>query len=128
MTEQPFSNLKGKTLTSVKVLKNDRIIQFIDTSGAMYACFHMQRCCEKVSIEDICGDLEDLVDSPILVAEEVKSPKGYNNDDDRFMYTFYKLATIKGWVDIRWYGISNGYYSEAVSFVQVDSIKEVLDY
>jgi hypothetical protein len=74
-----------------------------------------------VSIEDICGDLQDLVGSTITQAEESMSdenPEGLKVPEyqDSFTWTFYRFATAKGSVVIRWYGESNGYYSESVSF------------
>lgn len=73
-----------------------------------------------MSIEDVCGDLNDLIGVPITMAEEVESrenPPGITKEyQDSFTWTFYKLATVKGYVTIRWYGESNGYYSESVSF------------
>ena len=84
---------------------------------------HIQDCCESVYIEDINGDLQSLVGSPILVAEERASPeRGQLNEyDDDFEWTFYTIATVNGHVDIRWYGSSNGYYSTAVHFIKTGS-------
>ena len=80
--------------------------------------YHCQDCCECASIEDIVGNIEDLKGSPILMAEEVSEDDP--NACDLGMWTFYKLATIKGYVTIRWYGTSNGYYSVSVNFERVN--------
>ncbi|MBD9542901.1 hypothetical protein IB276_25990 [Ensifer sp. ENS04] len=113
--------LLGKTLTEVRQVDNEEIY-FTTSEGETYMMYHSQDCCECVYIEDIEGDLQSLVGNPILVAEEVDSGdrgpvSGY---DESYTWTFYKLATINGHVDIRWYGSSNGYYSESVDFTKVD--------
>ena len=118
-----FSGLIGKTMTKVEKVKNkwygDMII-FVSKNGEKYAMFHDYDCSEDVFIEDICGDLSDLVGNPILRAEEASNNShGDNNYHDSMTWTFYHLATIKGHVTIRWFGTSNGYYSEEVDFVKV---------
>lgn len=118
--------LKGKTLTSVYTDGNEEIL-FETVDGDIYKMFHSQDCCESVYIESIVGDLEDLVGEEILVAEANENlfdilknaGKDEDNGDDSYTWTFYKFATRKGYVDIRWYGSSNGYYSESVDFVKV---------
>ena len=97
---------------------------FTKADGERFVCaegeftfYHDQDCCECVRIYDIVGDIDDLIGSPMLVAEEVsgESPSGWEGSDESYTWTFYKFATIKGYVDIRWLGESNGYYSESVN-------------
>jgi hypothetical protein len=118
-----FDALNGKTLAKVENKDNEEII-FTTTEGEVYKLYHSQDCCESVTVEDICGDLNDLIGSPLVEAEEAtsdKNPEGVEKDyQDSFTWTFYKLRTAKGCVTIRWYGESNGYYSESVGFIRVD--------
>lgn len=130
-----LKELIGKTLKSVT--SNEDAVHFITEDGEEYKLYHEQDCCEGVSIDDICGDLNDLIGSPILMAEEVSNEAFVKEFEDSFTevtdwgtrtnsendyypesytWTFYKFATIKGYVDIRWFGESNGYYSESVDF------------
>ena len=67
----------------------------------------------SVLFEDVVGDISDLLNSEILLAEEISNKP--SDEDDRIKnWTFYKLSTIKGSVTVRWYGESNGYYGTGV--------------
>ena len=117
-----IKKLLGKTLTSVENI-NDVELVFTTTKGRKYRLHHDQDCCEDVFIESIVGDLSDLVGEPLLMVEESTSnenPAGVApRAQESFTWTFYKFATRKGYVDVRWYGESNGYYSESVDFEEV---------
>lgn len=118
------SELVGKTITSIDNSGSELVFNCSD--GTAYKMYHEQDCCESVTIDDITGDLEDLLNTPILKAEESCSTGDQkDNYDDSCTWTYYKFATIKGYVDIRWYGTSNGYYSESVSFVELSDDKTV---
>lgn len=106
----------GKVFTKVANENNEELI-FTLADGTQYVFYHYQDCCEIVTIEDICGDLSDLENRPITMAEEYQHKRVEDNDcGDGSTYTFYKFATDKGYVTVRWCGSSNGYYSEAVDF------------
>lgn len=115
MGNMHFEDLLGKTLTRIEVGNNedDPHIRFYCQDGSSMQMYHSQDCCENVGIEDINGDLDDLIGLPILQAEEVTKEDSSHTWGEG-MWTFYKLATVKGYVTIRWYGESNGYYSISV--------------
>lgn len=120
--------LKGKTLTKIErwhAPEDGDTIIFVVSPEEKYKMYHKQDCCETVVIEDICGELDWLLNTPILLAEErsnnerVKDEDGYGVGDSQ-TWTFYELATINGNVTIRWDGRSNGYYSESVDFERIE--------
>lgn len=119
--ERNVSALIGKTLIEIRGADQDEL-HFITSAGEEYVMTHQQECCESVNLADVIGDLNDLIESPILQAEEVSNndliPSGYVEGDHDLSesWTFYRFATIKGTVVLRWFGSSNGFYSEGVDF------------
>ena len=105
-----MNRLIGKTMLSVE--RSGDGINFITNEGQMFNLSPSDGSPNDVHvfIESIVGDLKDLIGKPILKSEE--SSNGSENLDPQFTWTFYKLATIKGYVDIRFCGQSNGYYCE----------------
>jgi hypothetical protein len=134
--EFEFEDLKGRILKSV--VQEDDLMVFTDSEDSVFHLKHRQACCERVYIESVVGDIADLIGTPILMAESVTNSRegdvpenhmqeswNYPDDgSDEFMtlikpysytWTFFKLATIRGYVDIRFFGTSNGCYSESAS-------------
>ena len=104
-------------LTLRRIDRSPDVLTFESTNGRLFRMSHIQDCCESVYIEDICGELDWLIGTPIVVARE-DTNSGDCAHEGSYTWTFYTLATINGTVTIRWYGSSNGYYSEAVDFVE----------
>lgn len=115
------SKIVGLIPSNIQVIEDEHIIMNF-TNGAVAEFFHNQVCCEYVDIEDVNGDWDDLIGNPILVAEERTNDdhdtptEGLVGRDDSNTWTFYTFRGIKGSVDVRWHGSSNGYYSESVDF------------
>ena len=110
-----IKDMVGKVFTRVSGRVGDGVMVF-ENATERFVFFHSQNCCESVDINDITGDLEDLVGEPLLIAEEVSGATEPDVEHrESYTYTFYKFATRRGYVDVRWLGESNGYYSEGVS-------------
>lgn len=120
-----LSTLIGKTMRAV-TQHGTESISFEAETGERWEMYYQPDGGASCSIEDVVGDLQSLVGAPIVVAEVVtnsdnpKPAKPAEYTDESFTWTFYKFATIKGYVTIRWYGSSNGYYSETASFRKIE--------
>jgi hypothetical protein len=125
-----FALLLGKTLAKIEGADKDSDdIIFETVDGERFGMYHNQYCCEGVNVEEVVGDIADLIGEPILEAEEVShsggecepnpeapKPREYS---ESWTWTFYKIGTRKGSVTLRWLGESNGYYSERVDFIKL---------
>lgn len=119
-----FEDLVGKTLTSIDGKVGDSTLIFHCTDGSEFQMNYYADCCASCYLEDVDGPFDVLVGSPILKAEESSNrdsnPPNVKPEtieyQDSFTWTFYHLATAKGSVTLRWYGSSNGFYSESVTF------------
>jgi len=119
-----IETLIGKTITQIHgAYANSQQVVFICSDGTKYAMYHTQDCCENVALESIDSNPQILIDSPIELAEarsdssDPTTPPG--DCDGSFTWTFYTLATNRGHITFRWFGESNGYYSEDVDLYDV---------
>ena len=100
-------------------------IYFYCRNGNIVRFYHDQDCCEYVFLESADG-LKNGVDiftgcdwcdvEEIIEGSDDKSTTPISKYDDSYTWTFYKFKTNKGYDTMRWYGTSNGYYSESVDF------------
>jgi hypothetical protein len=134
--EVRFTDLLGSIITKIENIKDKALVFYVeneygnDKEDEIFYMSHSQECCEDVYIESITGDIDDLIGLPILRAaeavsimelsqEKIEALDSETDNHEKMLWTFYKLSTIKGYVDIRWQGNSNGYYSVSVDFVRI---------
>lgn len=118
----------GKTLVEHHVSKDKTRVCLNFSDGSEYSMYHRQDCCEDVYLEDIVGDLDDLVGHPLTRAESRTTDNYESNETppaidvyhESWTWTFYELATAFSSVTLRWYGQSNGFYSEEVSVIRAN--------
>ena len=96
-------------------------IYFYCKNGNIVKFFHDQDCCETVYLESADGlknNVDIFTDCDWCEVEEITdvNSKPLSEWDSSFTWTFYTFRTNKGYDTMRWYGTSNGYYSESVDF------------
>lgn len=133
-----IERLKGFEIAEIRGMEpNSGEVTFVMRDGREFIMNHDQDCCESVNLIDVVGDKDDLIGEIITEAEAVSRsgeahydyenakytgdknwPEGVPEvmGDSSWTWTFYKLGTRKGSITLRWFGSSNGYYGEEVSF------------
>ena len=88
-------------------------IRFSD--GSYIEQYHISDCCEYVRIEQVDGDVSKHIGA--VATDFIEKSRVAESDeiDESGTWTFYTLVTTKGYLDWRWLGESNGYYSEDVT-------------
>ncbi len=115
-----FFELKGQIITKIEADSLDVLIE--TASGNKYRIHHSQDCCESVDVERTIGNVEDILNQEITLAEEdSKEPDWCKKEysDDYHTWTSFYLETTKGRFEIWILGESNGYYNESVSFEKI---------
>jgi hypothetical protein len=116
----------GKPDFDTDTLKG-RKIQSVDDSGdgvrlvfehGSLLLIHRQDCCENVYLDEVIGGtLTDLQGETLMEfgeATNADEPE-VESDYESYTWTFYRIATANEDITLRWFGESNGYYSESIS-------------
>lgn len=119
-----FSELKNMVFSNV--FQSGERIFFVGRESFLLE--HSQTCCENVWIEDIVGELSDLENSEILMAEhilveaKIGEEESFGYENELRESNWFKLATLKGYVTIRFNGTSNGYYSVSADLEKIKMV------
>ena len=117
-----ISTLKGLTITSISGANIDSCSVVIKTlEGNSFEMMHSQDCCEHVSVHSVLGDVQSIIGSPVILVGEGDEPTELNleYEPDSHTWTIYRIETKRGYLQINWLGVSNGYYGETVDFIQI---------
>jgi hypothetical protein len=117
LTNTTIDVLIGQTLS--KVISNEEEIIFYVDNKPIFKSYHMQDCCEDVGLVNTIGNLDDIVGSPIIYADQDEFDGPEPQYPDSYTWTYQVICTEKGKVRFEWLGTSNGYYSERVHFGRI---------
>ena len=130
-----MKKIEGYTILSISGLKKGSNSVSIVTTNGTLTMYNFGDHWEEVLLDDFEGDLSDLIGKVVVSAEVVIDPetgdpnyekivKNHPRSDDSETWTFYTIRTTGGDLWMRWFGSSNGYYSEyaEVSFTEPDGL------
>lgn len=123
-----LNDLFGRKIESVEGCYKGSNFMKIKFTDGISVVFQPSNLCANVEIDDVNGDPQGMV-GHLIKKVEVVSNKQFSAKDEytkNYLWTFYKFATLDGYIDIRWYGTSNGWYSEEVLWTILDENDEMI--
>lgn len=111
-----FEPLFNKTIVKIEGAEEEsEEIFFIMSNGDVLRMYHEVTLWEDVRIEDIGGDINNIIGVPIkesiVIIEEGDLDYGCT-----YTRTWFQFLTDKGYVAIRWKSLSDGCCSESVDY------------
>ena len=108
-------DLVGEVISSIDVMQWENEVLLTFVSGKRVKICHFQECRESVVIHGVSGNVANLKGKALIEClHEVDESNPL--DVDSSTITKITLKTADDCAIIRWYGTSNGYYGEGVSF------------
>ena len=118
-----FKELKGKIIKKIEKVENGDggdAIKFTTDLHDIYLLTHLQDCCEDVYLESITGDINNVLNNPIISADVIEGECKWDDKGDiHSTFVFYEIKTVKGLITIRFNGSSNGNYSEKAELYKI---------
>ena len=108
-----------KRIKSINLQADSEVVTFVFEDDSELEQYHSQDCCENVYVSQVDGDPMRFIGAELYTIQE-KIELGEEEgeySDGTYTYTFYTAKTSKGYLDWRWDGSSNGYYSESVDCI-----------
>jgi hypothetical protein len=116
--------LVGETLVAIDQDDKSSEILLTTASGRQFRIVHHDDCCESVHIEGTDGEWSSLIGKVIESASHEEESADGTLDEYGYSYESATKTTITFKVNdatvvSRWFGSSNGYYSESVNVDEI---------
>lgn len=112
-------NIIGAKITDVSQGDEYDFLLTISTNkGLTLKFYHEQDCCESVWLEDGFDDLKSMIGKEILDIEYIfnQTDEPLEDVDDSYTWHYTNIKTIDKDCQLRFFGTSNGFYSEDIDF------------
>lgn len=119
------AELTGETLTYIDIDPENDEILLTTQSGRRIKFHHRQDCCESVRIVGTDGEWRSLIGKPLVEVKHDAVNADDEGSDGSATRTTLTFRVDDATVISRWFGNSNGYYSERVDIEEITEVMQM---